>query len=72
MNLPTIEDAIKAYAKAKRVKPDKFAEFRETILAGMRTIGLNTEHIEVDKFMAIARKQKPEPTIGEKLNMIGL
>jgi predicted transcriptional regulator len=70
MNIPNIDDAIRSYAKAKRIKPEEFDTFKATVLNGMRVLGLNTDHIEVDKFNIIAKKQMVDPTIGEKWDMI--
>lgn len=52
-----IDDKISEFAKKRKIKPEEFQQFRDSILNGMRTLGLRTDTIELDKFKEIAKKK---------------
>jgi hypothetical protein len=53
-----IETLIKAFAKARRIKPSEFKQFREQILNGMKAIGLDTKEVDMNKFNEIAKQKR--------------
>lgn len=53
-----IDDKIAAFAKQRRIRPEDFKAFRDSILNGLRKMGLRTDVIELDKFKEIAKKNE--------------
>jgi predicted transcriptional regulator len=51
-----IDEKIIAFAKQRRIKPEKFKEFRDSILNGLKSMGLRTDKIDLEKFKAIAKR----------------
>ena len=44
-----IEVLIKAFAKAKRIKPSEFPKFREQIIIGLERMGFGKE-VDIEKY----------------------
>ena len=49
-----IETQIQNFAKQRRIKPQDYEEFRNTILKGLRAMRLKTDSIEEEKYIRIA------------------
>lgn len=52
-----IDDKIAAFAKQRRIRPEDFKAFRDSILNGLRSMRLRTDRIEMDKFKEIAKRK---------------
>ena len=51
INISNIEEAIKSFAKFKRIKPDseEFVKFRTQIMSGLGALGLDQKNIDYVK-----------------------
>ena len=72
INISNIEEAIKSFAKFKRIKPDseEFVKFRTQIMSGLGALGLDQKNIDIDEFKQVVKTQPTGTTIGEKWDMI--
>lgn len=53
-----IDQQIQAFAKQRRIRPEDFQAFRDSILNGLRMMKLRTDTIELEKFKKIAGGKK--------------
>lgn len=60
-----IDQQIAAFAKQRRIKLEDFQKFRDSLLNGLRTMGLRTDVIDYTKFNEIA-KRKDAQAIAKK------
>ena len=49
-----INEQIQAFAKSRRIKPEKFEQFKTTIIQGLPVIGLDKDNLNMDKMKRIA------------------
>ena len=58
-----MEEQIRKYAKAKGIKPEDYAKFREGILKGLKVLHLRTDRIEERKYAMIANRKETKEVL---------
>ena len=54
-----VETKIREFAKKRGVKDEDFPAFRETLLTGLKQMGLDEKEIDVEKYKKAAKEAKP-------------